>query len=96
MRKAEAKVRAGNLHISMLYFQSKPCAIALIPLVLLAPKFGPDVYGIGGILLDVFNLRSIAGLGVGLLVRVADGEDVVQLVVSGDVEAVEEELAFLV
>ena len=45
MRKAEAKVRAGNLHLFRSYFQPKPCAIALIPLVFLAPKVGSDVYG---------------------------------------------------
>ena len=48
------------------------------------------------ILLDVLHLRGIAGLGVGLLVGIANGEDIVQLVISGDVEAVEEELALLI
>ena len=47
-------------------------------------------------LLDVLHLRSIAGLGIGLLVGVADGEDVVQFVVGRDVKTVEEKLAFLV
>ena len=48
------------------------------------------------LILDVFHFRGIARLGIGLLVRVADGEDVVQLVVSGDIKTVEKELAFLV
>lgn len=40
MRKAEAKVHAENLHLFRSYFQPKLCAIALIPHVLLASKFG--------------------------------------------------------
>ena len=40
MRKAEAKVHAENLHLFRSYFLPKLCAIALIPHVLLASKFG--------------------------------------------------------
>ena len=42
------------------------------------------------------HLRGITRLGIGLFVGIADGNDVVQLVIGGDVETVEEELAFLV
>ena len=41
-------------------------------------------------------LRCIAGLGVRGLVGIADGKDVVKLIVGGDVETVEEELALVV
>ena len=43
-------------------------------------------------LFNVFHLRCIAGLGIGLFVRIADGDDIVQFIVFGDVETVEEEL----
>ena len=48
------------------------------------------------ILLDVLHLRGIARLGGGLFVGIADGEDVIQLVISGNVETIEEELTLLV
>jgi len=51
---------------------------------------------VDGNLLDVFHLRRIARLGIGLLIGVADGEDIIQLIVNGDVKAVEEELALLI
>ena len=47
-------VRAGNLHMFKLYFQPKPCAIALMPLALLAPKFGSDVLGVLGVKIYLF------------------------------------------
>ena len=43
-----------------------------------------------------FTFDASRGLASGCSFRVADGEDVVQLIVSRDVKAVEEELAFLV
>ena len=48
------------------------------------------------ILFNVLHFGGITGLGIGLFVGVADGDDVVQFVVSRDVETVEEELALLV
>jgi hypothetical protein len=47
-------------------------------------------------LLDILYLRSVARLGVGLFVGITDSDDVVQLIVLGDVKTVEEELALVV
>ena len=47
-------------------------------------------------LLDELHFRGITWLRIGLLVRIADGDDIVQLVVGRDIETVEEELALLV
>ena len=44
--------------------------------------------------LDVFYLAFIAGLCLWLLVGIADGNDVVQLIVLWDVKTVKEELGF--
>ena len=49
-----------------------------------------------GKLLNVLHLRGIAGFGIGLLVRVADGNNIVQLIVGRNVKTIKEELAFLV
>ena len=51
-----------------------------------------DVTDAGRYLFNVLHLRGIAGLGIGLFVRIADGDDIVQFIVFGDVETVEEEL----
>jgi hypothetical protein len=48
------------------------------------------------VLLNKLYLFGIARLGVGGLVGVADGKDVVELVIGGDVETLEEELALIV
>ena len=48
------------------------------------------------ILFDIFHFRGITRLGIGLFVGIADGDDVIQLVVGRDVETVEEELALLI
>lgn len=56
----------------------------------------PDSVLLYDCLLDVLHLRGIAGFGCGLLVGVADGEDVIQLVIGGNVKTVEEELTLLV
>jgi hypothetical protein len=48
------------------------------------------------VLLDKLYLFGVARLGVGGLVGVADGKDVVKLEIGGDVEALKEELALIV
>ena len=49
-----------------------------------------DWWKIIKILLNILHLRGVTGLCVGLFVGVADREDVVQLVVRGDVETIED------